>query len=80
LPSTALGDRGGGDVATDPADKDGLTAQVPFFVVDLVIPEASPRRVGGRVEARFDLGFEPVAARLWRWVQQMFLSQMSAGG
>ena len=80
LPSTALGDRGGGDVATDPADKDGLTAQEPFFLVDLLIPEASPRRIGGRVEARFDLGFEPVAARLWRWVQQMFLSQMSAGG
>ena len=80
LPSPALGDRGGGDIATDPADKDGLTAQEPFFVVDLLIPEAPPRRIGGRVEARFDLGFEPLAARLWRWVQQMFLSQMSAGG
>ncbi|MBK6744274.1 MAG: peptidase M50 [Hydrogenophilales bacterium] len=80
LPSSALGDRGGGDIATDPADSDGLTALEPFFVVDLVIPEAPSRRIGGRVEARFDLGFEPAAVRLWRWVRQMFLSQMSAGG
>jgi putative peptide zinc metalloprotease protein len=80
LPSAALGDHGGGEIATDPTDKEGLTALDPVFVVDLVLPEASPRRVGGRVEARFDLGFEPVAARVWRRLRQMFLSQMSAGG
>jgi putative peptide zinc metalloprotease protein len=80
LPSAALGDHGGGEIATDATDKDGLTAQEPVFVVDLLMPEARPRRIGGRIEARFDLGYEPIAARVWRRTRQMFLSQLGPGG
>jgi putative peptide zinc metalloprotease protein len=80
LPSAALGDHGGGAVATDAKDEKGVTAQEPVFLFDLELPGTLPDRVGARVEARLDLGFEPIAARVWRRARQMFLSQSGVAG
>ena len=35
LPSAALGDRGGGSIVTDPADKEGLHTAEPVVLIDL---------------------------------------------
>ncbi len=80
LPSPALGDRGGGRIATDPRDEKGLAAVEPVFIVDLDLPGAVLERVGARVEVRFDLGFEPLAQQVWRRLRQTFLSHLSHTG
>lgn len=77
LPTPALGDRGGGPLATDPSDAEGLTVLEPVFLAELELPGARLTRVGGRAETRFDLGYEPLAWQAWRRIRQMFLSQFS---
>ena len=42
LPSAALGDRNGGPVSVDPADKEGLRTQVPVFLLDVKVPASRP--------------------------------------
>jgi putative peptide zinc metalloprotease protein len=73
LPSAALGDHGGGDYATDPADKDGLTAVEPLVLIDLNLPETNLERVGARASVRFDHGYAPIAVQLYRHLRQLFL-------
>lgn len=80
LPSAALGDRGGGEVATDPKDTKGLTALEPVFLLDLDLPDEALHRVGARVMVRFDLGLESLAAQTWRRARQLFLSQIGQAG
>jgi putative peptide zinc metalloprotease protein len=80
LPSPALGDRGGGSIATDAKDDKGTTALEPVFLYDLDVPGAPGGRVGARVQARFDLGYEAVALQAWRRLRQMFLTGSSQLG
>jgi len=80
LPSAALGDRAGGRIVTDPQDRKGVAALEPVFVVDLDLPGGLLERVGGRVEVRFDLGWEPLAGQAWRRLRQTFLSHLSQTG
>ncbi len=68
LPSAALGDRAGGPFATDIGDSTGLRTLEPVFLVDLAVASGVAQRVGGRVEARFKHGSEPLAARAYRAV------------
>lgn len=77
LPSAALGGKGGGQLVTDPADKDGLQTLQPVFLVDLRIPSTAVKRIGGRAWVRFDHGAEPL---LFQWTfrfQQLFLKYLS---
>ncbi len=80
LPSPALGDRGGGRIATDAKDPNGVTALQPVFLYDLELPGAKSERIGARVEVRFDLGYEAIALQVWRRLRQMFLTGVSAAG
>jgi len=80
LPSSALGDRHGGDVVVDPADKDGLRTLAPVFTVDIKIPGHAPGRIGGRAWVRFDLGFEPVGLQLIRRARQLLLRDFNPFG
>jgi putative peptide zinc metalloprotease protein len=73
LPSAALGERGGGALATDAKDPKGLTAAEPVFVMDFDVPGTPLHRVGGRALVRLDLGREPLLMQGWRRLRQVFL-------
>jgi putative peptide zinc metalloprotease protein len=75
LPSPALGDRGGGPFAVDPADSDGVRAMEPVFLYDVFLSNRPLERVGARAWVRFDHGFEPLAFQLYRRATQLFLKQ-----
>jgi len=76
LPSAALGATGGGAFATDPYDQRGVRTIERVFQFDLQLPAPSGVvNVGGRVHARFDHGWEPLAARWYRGLRRLFLSR-----
>ena len=78
LPSKALGTQGGGDIAVDPADPDGLQAAQSIFQFDLVLPEdANLTYSGSRVYVRFDHGTQPLGIQWYRSLRQLFLRQFS---
>jgi putative peptide zinc metalloprotease protein len=93
LPSAALGDRGGGNIVTDPADKQGLTPAHGVVLADirLAVPAGQPgtegtgqpmgerrdERPGGRAWVRFDHGFAPLALQGARRLQQLFLKHFN---
>jgi putative peptide zinc metalloprotease protein len=80
LPSPALGDRGGGPHATDPADKDGLRAREAIVLVDLKVPQSALERLGGTALVRFDHGAQPLAQRWYRQMRQVFLQHLDPAG
>jgi putative peptide zinc metalloprotease protein len=77
LPSAALGDRGGGSLATDPSDSDGLRVLEPVVLLDLQLPASHLTRVGARAWVRFDHGPTPLAMRWHRRAKQIFLKHIS---
>ena len=77
LPSAALGDRGGGSLATDPLDSDGLRVLEPVVLLDLQLPASHLTRVGARAWVRFDHGSTPLAVRWHRRLRQVFLKHIS---
>ncbi|MGZ5143564.1 MAG: PqqD family peptide modification chaperone [Burkholderiales bacterium] len=77
LPSAALGDRGGGVLVTDPADKDGLRTREPVVVLDVKLPGTELERVGGRAWVRFDHGAQPLASRWYRQLRQVLLQHFN---
>lgn len=78
LPGAALGDRGGGPYATDPADERGLRSLEPVVLIDLFLPERVLERVGGRVWVLFDHGAQPLAVQAYRRLRQLFLQHFNA--
>jgi len=78
LPSPALGLSGGGQVAVDPRDAQGMTAIQKVFQVDLEIPtDLRLLNVGGRAYVRFDHGSAPLAAQWAREFRQLFLARLN---
>jgi len=76
LPSAALGTVGGGSLAVDPDDEQGLKVLQKVFQVDLALPEDTRlETVGGRVYVRFDHGSEPLARQWYRAARRLFLSR-----
>jgi putative peptide zinc metalloprotease protein len=73
LPSSALGDLGGGPHALDPSDKSGVRARQPVVLFDLHVPSKTLQRIGERAWVRFEHAPEPVAKRWYRWTTQLFL-------
>lgn len=80
LPSAALGDRQGGPVAVDPADKDGVRSQAPVFLLDVQVPGVSAERIGGRAWVKLELPREPIALQALRIVRQLLVRQFSPTG
>lgn len=79
LPSAALGPAGGGRFLTDPSDPDGLAVIDEVFVLDLGLPpDLAQAPFGARVLVRFDHGFEPAGAQIWRRMRQLFLRTLNA--
>lgn len=78
LPSLALAQQGGGEVAIDPRAQESAKAFQKFFVLDVDFPlSASKINVGGRVFVRFDHGLEPLARQWYRDLRQLFLSRFN---
>jgi putative peptide zinc metalloprotease protein len=76
LPTPALGRQGGGQVAVDPTDPQGMRAIQTLFQVDLELPATTRLlTVGGRAYVRFDHGAEPLAAQWYRRLRRLFLSR-----
>lgn len=80
LPSPALGDRGGGRHATDPADKEGLRTREPVVLIDLKVPASRIERLGSTAQVRFDHGAQPLAQRWYRSLRQVFLQHLNPAG
>jgi putative peptide zinc metalloprotease protein len=76
LPSSALGTRGGGRIAVDPMDEEGLKAIDNIFQFELKLADAtSIDRFGQRVHVRFDHGSEPLAAQWGRSLHQLLMRE-----
>ena len=76
LPARQLSTAGGGRVATDPTDGQGLTALQKMFQIDLEIPSGSnPIKLGGRAYVRFNHGWAPLAVQWYFQIRQIFLSR-----
>lgn len=78
LPSTILSSIGGGKIAIDPSDNEGLKPLEKLFQFDIEPTEAiGIINIGGRVYVRFDHGLEPLAYQWYRSLRQMFLSRFN---
>lgn len=77
LPSAALGDRAGGDIVVDPADKDGTRAIAPTYVLDVEVNEIPAELIGGRAWVRFDYGWASAASQGYRQLKQLMLMNFS---
>jgi len=78
LPSSALGAGGGGQIAIDPTDTQGVKAFEKHFQFDLELPShARTLNVGGRVYVRFDHGRAPLAVQWYRQLRQLLLHRFN---
>ena len=78
LPSRTLSQEGGGEIAVDPREMQGLKAFQKLFLFDILLPPpAGVYHVGGRVYVRFDHGREPLAYRWYRSIRQLFLRRFN---
>jgi len=74
LPSAALGQAGGGEIAVDPTDKEGGKAFETVFQYDIQLLEPpSLHHLGSRVYLRFSHGHETLALQCYRLARQLFL-------
>jgi putative peptide zinc metalloprotease protein len=80
LPGMALGDRGGGNLVTDPADHEGMKLLDPVFLVDVSLPERALLRAGGHAWVRFDHEAQPLAQTLQLRLRQLFLKAFDMKG
>lgn len=77
LPSMALSQAGGGDIALDPTNPNGARSLQTHFEFEVELLSTRPLGAGGRVYVRFDHEAETVAAQAWRMAQQLFLQRLS---
>ena len=74
LPNAALGTLGGGDVAVDPRDGNGLTAFQGVFQFDLSLSGVDVGdAVGSRVYVRFDHGTASLGRQIYTAVRRLLL-------
>jgi putative peptide zinc metalloprotease protein len=77
LPSLALGAAGGGGLALDSSDQQGLTALESLFQFDVRLADgAQVPGLGSVAGVRFDHGSEPVGFRAVRAVRRLFLGRL----
>ena len=78
LPSKALGGSGGGALAVDPNDPQGIKTLQRVFQLDIELPDdaTAAAAFGSRVHVRFDHDWEPAGQQIWRRVRQLLLSRI----
>ena len=77
LPSRALTIEGGGQIAVDPHDSQGLTALKHTFQLDIDLPLDGQMLYGGRVYVRFEHINLPLGEQWYRRIRPMFLSHFN---
>ena len=78
LPTAALGSAGGGPIAVDPRDKQGVTTLRQVFQLELTLPaEVRSEYLGSRVFVRFEHGAEPAGFQLYRAFRRLLLRQFN---
>lgn len=76
LPSASLGTTGGGRIPVDPSDSGGTLTLTKIFQFEVALPlKKEDVRIGERVYARFDHGFEPLGLQWFRVLRKLFLRQ-----
>ena len=74
LPSRVLGSAGGGAIAVNPDDEEGLTPMQSVFQLDVTLSEEPTAwRIGQRAYVKFDHGSQPLAEQWMRLGRQLFL-------
>ncbi len=73
LITPALGERAGGPIALDPADRDGKQAKEPRFEVELRLPEGITAHVGARAWVTFRHGEATLAELTAQFLRRSFL-------
>jgi len=78
LPSPALGEAGGGQIALDPEGRAPDLAFRPVFWMELSLPvEAAANYMGERVFVRIHHGGEPLGLQAWRALRRVFLERFN---
>jgi putative peptide zinc metalloprotease protein len=78
LPSKALATGGGGRVAADPRDPQGVKALDRIFQLDVALARGSSVALfGQRVHVRFTHPMEPLAMQWYRGIRQLFLTRFN---
>ncbi len=77
LPSMALSLEGGGTLALDPRDKEGLKAFEQLFHLEIAISGYTLNTIGERVFIRFEHDPEALAFRLYRNIRRTLLRKFS---
>jgi putative peptide zinc metalloprotease protein len=78
LPTGALGSAGGGVIAVDPRDKQGVTTLRQVFQLELTVPaEVRSEYLGARVYVRFNHGFEPMGFQIYRSFKRLLMRQFN---
>ena len=73
----ALSSAGGGGAALDPRQSKEPKMLDPWFAFELALPQTQTLTLGEHVYVRFEHGSEPLAARLYRSVRQLFMRQFT---
>jgi putative peptide zinc metalloprotease protein len=77
LPSPALAQAGGGEVAMDPGAGAEMKTLQTHFEFEVELPAEARVMLGGRAYVRFDHTPETIAAQAWRWLRQQFLQRLA---
>ena len=77
LPSMALSQAGGGDVALDPGPAAQPKTLQTHFEFEVELLSAQPSGAGGRVYVRFEHPPATIGAQCWRVLQQLFLQHFA---
>jgi putative peptide zinc metalloprotease protein len=78
LPTAALGSSGGGSIAVDPRDNQGITTLKQVFQLELSLPgEVRSDYLGARVFVRFNHGYEPAGFQIYRAFRRLLLRQFN---
>ncbi len=74
LPSSVLGNYGGGKLVVNPKDKSGKQLIQAVFLIDLSIPkDANIQTMGGRAYVRLNHGYLSIAKQVSLYLNQLFL-------
>lgn len=83
LPSPALSQDMGGEIATAPQDEHHLQTLRPVVLMDVQLQPTTTTantthgRLGERAWVRFDMGWSPLPWQVWRWVHRRALSDFN---
>ncbi|OGA51783.1 MAG: hypothetical protein A3G24_15465 [Betaproteobacteria bacterium RIFCSPLOWO2_12_FULL_62_13] len=77
LPSMALSQAGGGEVALDPHPGAEMKTLQTHFEFEIELPSDRRVMLGGRAYVRFEHGTETIAEQVWRVLRQLFLQRFA---